>query len=211
MEALRFLLLTLLLSIALIGEIYCQDSIVNQSIKILDNKLDKLNYELNENKQTIQFLVNKSITHYDSVNSLNQENQKIIIEAIKKKSEIQESQINELKQQLAQSFTNQTNIINWQLIIIAIAIVMIALLIVLTIQSRKNTIHYLITETRKITDGQDELLEKSSTLEQLSKEISEELLIQKQAFKEQKKYIKSSQKSIFEKMGLKKKKKKVKK
>lgn len=208
MKIIKITIFTVLLSIFFICNIYSQDSLTNQSIKKINRKLHDLNYQMIENNQNIKELIKITTLHTDSLINKNENQLQRILDFYEKKSIDQIAQIINIKHQLAQNHIDQSNITKWQTIIIAIAIVMIALLIVITLQTRKNTISYLISETRKLSENQDEINEKADSLQKLSLEIAREILRQKKTLKKQQKNLKSSHETIVEKIGIKKGKKK---
>lgn len=186
----------LIFFLIIIQKNYAQDSVLIKSIYKISQKIDQLESQINEKEFSYKERFDDYTKKQDSTIKLNHSYLESLTHLIKYTSNKELESLQRIANQQNNKYKKQVEFIQWQAIIYAILIVLLALLIVLVLKTRKNTINYLISESNKIDDNQKEIKEKADLLYNLSIEISEEIKQQKTAIKSQSKALKSQEKSI---------------
>ena len=190
---------------------FAQDTLMLENINHFNKKLDEINYRLKQSNNQLINKVDANLQKNDSFINLNMKQLDRIFNGIKLNAAAESNEIRLLEKKILDMHQKEMEINQWHTIIYAIMIVMIALLIVINLQTRKNTVNYLMSETNKLSDNQENIKEKANDLYELSIQISEGLVKQKKAIKKQEKSIHASQKTIIGKLIPKKSKNKKKK
>jgi predicted PurR-regulated permease PerM len=192
----RNIFLTFLLVLFIPISHFAQDSLQNVSIERIKAKIKAIDNQLDQTKSTFELKLNQNDRKVDSITKLSNSYFEETMQLVRDLANKEFIKLHSIENSLNRKYDEQMKFNQWQAIIYAIMIVLIALLFILISRIRKNSITYLISESNKLASSQEDIREKSNKLYELSLEMAEYIKSNNKAIKTQNKSLKEHTKTI---------------